>query len=162
MLDHLSHVFHSLPLFAFVGLRDQPVRPLAVADMVTLLKASLVEGRLSRQTVAVTGPEDMGLREAVRRVAAVVGRRPLMFPLPVWFHYMLGWGLERLMVVPLVSLAQVRILSEGLVTSSGSVDPLPADLAPATRFTEEEIRRGLPAPKGFGLQDLRFCHSRSQ
>ena len=69
MLDHLSHAFHTFPIFVFVGLRDQPVRPLAVADMVALLRASLVERRLSRQTVAVTGPEQLGLLEAVRRVA---------------------------------------------------------------------------------------------
>src|SRR5712692_7760984 len=51
MLDHLSHAFHTFPIFALVGMRDQPVRPTAVEDMVRILKASLVEGRLSRQTV---------------------------------------------------------------------------------------------------------------
>src|SRR4051812_23098579 len=91
MLDHLSHAFHTFPVFGFVGFQPKPVRPLAVEDFVQLLRASLVDDRLSRQTVAVIGPEQMDLTEAVRRVARVVGRRPLMFPLPMWFHYAFGW-----------------------------------------------------------------------
>jgi hypothetical protein len=158
MLDHLSHAFHTFPLFAFVGFRDQRLRPLAVEDMARLLEATLVDGRLSRQTVAVTGPEELTLRRAVRRVARVVGRAPWMFRMPIWFHYALGWTVERLMVIPLVSVAQVRILSEGLVEPCGRVDSLPADLQPRTPFSEEEIRRGLPPAQAFGLSDIRFCH----
>src|SRR5579863_8915987 len=59
MLDHLSHALHTFPIFALVGFRDKPVRPLAVADLTRVLVAALVEGRLSRQTVAIMGPEQM-------------------------------------------------------------------------------------------------------
>lgn len=157
MLDHLSHAFYTFPVFAFVGFTDKPIRPTAVEDVVRILKASLVDGALSRQTVPVTGPEEMTLREAVRRVARVVGRRPLMFPMPVWFHYALGRVVERIMRVPLVSVAQVRILSEGLVESAGPCGPLPAEFAPSLRFSEEQIRKGLPPAEPFGLRDLRCC-----
>jgi hypothetical protein len=34
-------------------------------------------------------------------------------------------------------------------------DALPDDLLPATRFTDRQIRRGLPAPGRFGLKDCR-------
>ena len=155
MLDHLSHAFHTFPLFAFVGMQDQPMRPTAVQDMVRIIQASLTEGQLSRQTVAVTGPEELTLNEAVRRVARVVGKRPLMFRMPVWFHYGLAWCVERVMTIPLVSLAQVRMLAEGLVEPSYSCDPLPEDLRPTTRFTEEQIRQGLPEAQPFGMKDLR-------
>lgn len=33
MLDHLSHAFHTFPIFAFVGFRDKPIRPNAVEDV---------------------------------------------------------------------------------------------------------------------------------
>lgn len=155
MLDHLSHAFHTFPLFGFVGFQPQPVRPLAVEDFVELLRASLIDDRMSRQTVAVTGPEEMDLTEAVRRVARVVNRRPLMFPLPIWFHYLLGWICERVMRIPLVSLAQVRILSEGVVKPSVPCDPVPEDLQPRRAFTEAQIRAGLPAPASFGIADCR-------
>ncbi|HXV42488.1 MAG TPA: NAD(P)H-binding protein, partial [Anaerolineae bacterium] len=85
MLDHLSHLLHTLPVFAPVGLQEQPIRPVAVEDIVRILQASLVEGRLSRQTVAVTGPEEIKFSEAVKRVAGVMDKRILIFPLPVFF-----------------------------------------------------------------------------
>jgi NADH dehydrogenase len=157
MLNHLSHAFHTFPVFAFVGFSDKTIRPNAVEDVAHIVKASVLEGRLSRQTVAVLGPEELKLREAVRRVARVVGRRPIMFPMPVWFHYLLGWFLERIMRVPMVSAAQVRMLSEGLAAPSPACDPTPPELAPKIPFNEEQIRKGLPTPGPFTWRDLRCC-----
>ncbi len=59
------------------------------------------------------------------------------------------------MWVPLVALAQVRILEEEFQPLPGT-DALPTDLAPRVRFDEEAIRRGLPPPGGFGRADLRL------
>jgi len=155
MLDHLSHAFHTFPIFGFVGFTPKPVRPLAVADFVHVMRAALTDGRLSRETVAVTGPEEMPLTEAVGRVADAVGRRPLMVPLPLWFHYGFAWFCERTMRIPLISLAQVRILSEGVVEPLPPCDHVQDDLEPRTGFTVEQIRAGLPEPKRFGLADCR-------
>ena len=33
MLDHLTHALHSFPLFARVGLKEKPIRPVAVEDV---------------------------------------------------------------------------------------------------------------------------------
>lgn len=160
MLDHLSHAFYTFPIFAFVGFHDQPVRPVAVEEVAHIIAASLTEGALSKQTVAVLGPEQLSLRQAVRRVAQVVHKKPLMFPLPLWFHYLNGWLVERVMRTPLVSTAQVQMLAEGLVEPAGACAPLPPELTPKIRFTEDQIRQGLPAPGAFGLRDLRCCHRR--
>lgn len=151
MLDHLSHALYTLPLFAVVGLKDQPIRPLAVEDMVRVIQASLVEDRLSRQTVAVTGPEAIPFSEAVRRIARVVGKRPLIFRMPVFVHYLLARCFEATMTIPLISSAQVRMLSEGIVEPWSPCDTLPADLLPKSRFTDEQIRKGLPDANPFGL-----------
>ena len=162
MLNHLSHAFYTFPVFAFVGFRDKTIRPNAVGDVARIVKAAVLDGRLSKQTVPVLGPEELPLREAVRRVAKVAERRPIMFPMPVWFHYILGWSVERLMTVPLVSVAQVRMLSEGLAEPSEPCEKLPANLAPNTRFTEEQIRQGLPPTGPFRLRDdVRCCHRRA-
>jgi uncharacterized protein YbjT (DUF2867 family) len=155
MLDHLSHAFHTFPIFAFVGFEDKCIRPTAVEDIAGIVIASLVGGACSRRTVAVVGPEELTLRRAVRRVAGVVGRRPVMFPMPVWFHYVLGWCVERVMTVPLVSVAQVRMLAEGLTEPGSTCEALPPQLAPRVRFTEEQIRRGLPAAGPFRRRDFR-------
>jgi hypothetical protein len=157
MLDHLSHAFYTFPLFAFVGFKDKFIQPNAVDDVARLVAASLTGG-LSRRTIAVLGPEKLTLCEAVRRVARVTGRKPLMFPLPLWFHYVLGWFVERLMQVPLVSVAQVRMLSEGLSEPWPPCELPPRELAPRIPFSEEQIRRGLPPAGPFTLRDIRCCH----
>lgn len=158
MLDHLSHTLHTLPLFATVGLADKPVRPVAVEDIVRVMRTSLIEGRLSRQTVSVLGPEALPVSHLVRRVARVLDRRLLVVRLPVAVHYALAWLFESLMTTPLVTLAQVRMLAEGIATPLPGADPPPADLMPAILLSDHQIRRGLPAPGPFGLRDLRCCH----
>ena len=157
MLDHLSHSLHTLPLFATVGLREKLIRPLAVEDLVQILRSAMVEDHLARKTIAITGAEPLLLSDAARRVAAVLGRRIYIVPAPVWFQYILAQLFEWTMKVPLVAKAQVRILSEGVVEPATSCDPLPPDLIPKRRFTPEQIRSGLPEPGPFGLRDLRCC-----
>lgn len=159
MLDHLSHAFHTFPIFALVGLREQSVRPLAVADFAHIMSAAIIHGRLSRETVHVTGPEEMTLGEAVRRVARVVGKRPFMFRMPLWFHRAFGWVCERTMVIPLISSAQVRILSEGVVEPLLACATVPEDLRPQTPFSDDQIRAGLPEAKSFGPEDC-LCYRR--
>jgi len=130
-------------LFATVGIRERALRPVAVEDTVRVLRAALLDGRLAGRTVAVTGPEELTLGEVVRRIARALGRRVAVFPLPVRAHYALAW-LERFPWTPLVSVAQVHMLAEGLAEPAPPCDTLPRDLAPHTRFTEQQIRQGLP------------------
>src|SRR5437773_4790665 len=73
MLDHLSHALRTFPIFALVGFQERLIRPTAVQDVVRILEAVLVEGRLSQKTISVMGPKEMTLREAVERVARTVG-----------------------------------------------------------------------------------------
>jgi uncharacterized protein YbjT (DUF2867 family) len=157
MLDHLSHAFYTFPILATVGYRQKPIRPLAIDDLVRILCGALVEGRLSRQTIAITGAEELYLSEAARRVANVLGRDIWIFPAPLWFHCVLAQLCEWTMKVPLVAKAQVRILSEGVVEPATCCDPLPPDMQPVRRFTPDQIRSGLPKPGSFGLGDLRCC-----
>ena len=157
MLDHLSHALHTFPVFGLVGFKEKSVRPLAVEDLVHVMRAAILDRRMKRQTIALLGPEEIYLSEAVCRVAEVVGKRPLMFPLPVFCHRLMAHVFELTMKIPLTSLAQVRILSEGVVEAGSPVTPVPYDLVPTRRFTAEQIRNGLPQPKPFCVGDLRLC-----
>ena len=157
MLDHLSHAIHTIPVFATVGTREKPIRPLAIQDLVAVLRACSVDGRLCRQTVGIVGAEELLLSEAVRRVAGVLGKRVFVLSCPVAVQFALAQVFEWTMTVPLVAKAQVRILSEGVVEALPASDPLPPDLAPQRKFDETNIRAGLPAPGPFGFRDLRCC-----
>ena len=157
MLNHLSRALHTFPFFPLVGLKEKTVRPLAIEDLVQVMRAALIDRRLKRQTIALLGAEEIYLREAVRRVAEVVGKQPVMFPLPVWCHKVMARVFELTMSLPLVSLAQVRILSEGITEPATSVVAVPYDLVPTRRFTTEQIRNGLPEAGPFCVGDLRWC-----
>ena len=158
MLDHLSHSLLTLPFFLAVGLRERPIRPVAIDDLVEILRASLVDARLTGSTVAVTGREQLTLSDAVRRVARVLGRRVWILPAPLWIHYALARVFELAMKIPLIATAQVRILEEGVVESAPAADELPEDLQPRHGFAEPQIRAGLPEPARFSWRDLRCCH----
>ena len=157
MLDHLSHALHTFPFFAMVGFKEKSIRPLAVEDLSEVLRAALTGERLNKRTFALTGAEELYLSEAVRRVARIAGTSIRMFPAPVWFHNLLAGFWELTMKVPLAARAQIRILSEGVVEPALPCDPLPVDLLPERKFTDEQIRRGLPEPGPFTLRDLRCC-----
>jgi NADH dehydrogenase len=159
MLDHLSRALYTFPIFGLVGMKEKPVRPLAVEDLVTAIVASFHDAGLSNKTVSITGPEEITLREAVQRVGEAIGRHPLYVPTPLAIQKVIAWVAEATMKIPLLSLAQLRILSEGLVEALPACDMLPADLKPATRFAAEQIRKGLPEPGPFGLRDLRCART---
>jgi NADH dehydrogenase len=158
MLDHLSHALHTFPFFAMVGFKEKSIRPLAIEDLVEVLRAALTDERLSKRTFALTGAEELYLSEAVLRVARVTGTSVRMFRAPIWFHRLLARFWELTMNVPLAARAQIRILSEGVVEPALPCDALPVDLLPERKFTEEQIRKGLPEPGPFTLQDLRCCY----
>ena len=161
MLDHLSHGYYTFPIFPLVGFKDRGIRPIAVEDVARVVRASVLEGAFSRRTLAVVGPEFLTLREATRRVASVVGRRPLMFPMPIWFHLFFAWCLERCMVVPMISLAQVRMMAEGIAEPAPACELVPEACAPSACFTTEQIRKGLPPPGPFIRAHFVRCGRRS-
>ena len=111
--------------------------------------------------VSGTGPELLKLREAMRRVASVVGRRPLMFPMPIWFHVLFAWCLEKCMVVPMISLAKVRMMTEGIAEPAPACELVPEPWAPSTCFTTEQIRKGLPPAGPFTRAHFVGCRRRS-
>jgi uncharacterized protein YbjT (DUF2867 family) len=156
MLDHLSHLLYTLPIFVTVGLREKPVRPVAVQDVVQVLAAALVDRRLSRETVALLGPEPLRLSDVARRVGRLVGKRVLNIPAPASTNYVVAHVAELLMKIPLASVAQVRMLDEGLVEPWGKLDSLPADLVPRTPLSDDVLRAGLPPAGPFTRADLRL------
>lgn len=145
LLNNLSNLFRKLPIFAAVGLKEKNVRLVAVEDLVTVIRAALDEDRFGRQTVAVLGPEEFPFSEAARRIAKAMGKPALIvLPLPVFFHRLLAFVSERFMPKPLITKSQVQMLADGISEPTLESIPLPDDLKPQTRFTEEQIRRGLP------------------
>lgn len=157
MLNHVSRALSTVPVFGLIGFEERRVKPLAIEDLVECMVASLTERRLSETTVPVLGPEELTLKETVRRIGEVIDRSPLMVPVPVRIHYGLAWMQEKTMQTPITSMAQVRMLAEG-VTEPAPLEvcePLPADLQPDQPFSKERIEQGLSDIRRYGVSDLR-------
>ncbi len=145
LLNNLSNLFRKLPVFAAVGLKEKNVRLVAVEDLVAVIRVCLDENRFARQTVAVLGPEEFPFSQAARRIAKAMGKTSLIvLPLPVLFHRTLAFFSERFMPKPLITKSQVQMLADGISQPTLESISLPDDLTPKTRFTEEQIRKGLP------------------
>jgi len=145
LLNNLSNLFRKMPVFAAVGLREKTVRLVAVEDLVEVIRAALDENRFARQTVAVLGPEEFPFSQAARRIAKAMGKPSLIvLPFPVFFHRILAFVSERFMPKPLITKSQVQMLADGISQPTLESVPLPEELKPKTRFTEEQIRKGLP------------------
>lgn len=100
------------------------------------------------------------LSEAFRRVGRVVGKRVWVTAAPVWALYVAAQFFEWTMKVPLVAKAQVRMLAEGVVDAAPPASAVPDEITPTAMFTDDEIRRALPEPGGFGWSDLRLARPR--
>jgi nucleoside-diphosphate-sugar epimerase len=145
LLHNLSNLFRKLPVFAAVGLREKSVRLVAVEDLVEVIRAALDEDRFERQTVAVLGPEEFPFSQAARRIAQAMGKPFfIVLPFPVFFHRILAFFSERFMPKPLITKSQVQMLADGISQPTLESVPLPDELKPKTKFTEEQIRKGLP------------------
>jgi NADH dehydrogenase len=145
LLNNLSNLFRKMPVFVTVGIREKSVRLIAVEDLVEIIRVCLLdEERFARQTVAVTGPEEFPFSQAARRISQSMGRPFLLvLPFPVLFQRTLAWFSERFMPKPLITKAQVQMLADGISTPTPESVSLPEELQPKTRFTEEQIRKGL-------------------
>jgi len=144
MITHLVDGLDGFPVIGVwptVGLLEKPVNPIYIDDFVKILIAALVENRLSRQCVAVVGPDDISLTKAAMRVARVMKKPILPLPMPILGQFLLAMVMEKSMAEPLVSVSQIRMLSEGMNRPLPESDLLPSDLIPKTKFTEQSIRQ---------------------
>jgi NADH dehydrogenase len=146
LLHNLGNLFSRMSVFATVGIKERTVRLVAVEDLVNIIRATLLDERLlSRETVAVLGPEEFPFSTAARRISKTMGKPFLIIlPFPVLFQRILAWFSESFMVKPLVTASQVQMLADGISKPLPDSLPLPGDLEPKTMFVEEQIRKGLP------------------
>jgi len=145
LLNNLSNLFNRMPIFATVGIKEKNVRLLAVEDLVDVIRTCLLdENRLSRQSAAVTGPEEFPFSQAARRIAKAMGKSIIVLPFPVLFQRILAWFSEGFMPKPLVTKSQVQMLADGVSKPQPDSIMLPDDLMPKIFFTEEQIKKGLP------------------
>lgn len=143
MLSHITTALKISPFFAPVGLFNKPVSPISIDDVINIMSAALLDNRLSRKTHPVIGPEALPLQEVVRRTAKAQNKLSISIPLPIAFHMALATVCEAISKNPLVTVAQIKMLAEGMDKPLENEEQLPDDLQPKVYLTEKIIRQFL-------------------
>jgi NADH dehydrogenase len=95
-------------------------QPIDARDLVRALERALEAG-VERTALDLAGPESLPHRELVLRVAALLGRRPRIVPLPLAAVSALAFLLERVAAEPPLTRAMLGVLEH-----DDRIDPLPA------------------------------------
>jgi len=144
MISNISRALDALPIFSPpLSFGSNKIRPVALEDMTELIIAAAVDGRMVHKTVSVLGPEEMTLGDAVQRIARVKKKAALVLPLPGLLHLGMAAVMEKLTANPLVTVAQIQMLSDDMSTPAKGTDLPDDDLQPKTYLTEEVIRAAL-------------------
>jgi NADH dehydrogenase len=95
-------------------------QPIDSRDLVRGLEQSLTAD-VAHAAIDLAGPESLPHRELLRRVAALLGGRPRIVPLPLPAIMALAWGFERLLANPPLTPAMLGVLEH-----DDRIDPAPA------------------------------------
>jgi len=95
-------------------------QPIDARDLVRALELAL-DADVERSALDLAGPESLSHRALVSRVAALLGRRPRVVPLPFAAADALAWCFERLAAEPPLTRAMLGVLEH-----DDHIDPAPA------------------------------------
>jgi uncharacterized protein YbjT (DUF2867 family) len=113
-------------------------QPIDSRDLVRALERSLTAD-VERRALDLAGPESLPHRELLERVAALLGGRPRIFPLPLGGVRLLARGFERLLANPPLTPAMLGVLEhDDQVDPGPAADALGLELTPldaTLRFT---------------------------
>lgn len=118
-------------------------QPIDGRDVVEAVQRALEEGGDARPILELAGPESLSHRALLLRVAARLGARPRILPVPRALARGAAALLERLVADPPITPAMLDVLDR-----DDAVDPLPAArrLGVALTPLEETLRRTFPSP----------------
>ena len=118
----LAAHLHSGRPFPLPGGGRSLVQPIFVDDLSRALTQSAVEGVGAGRIVEVGGPERMTLRAWVERLAAVLGVRPRLLPLPQAIGLALAACAERLSSTPPITVDQVRLMGHNFIAPLDGIE----------------------------------------
>ena len=145
-LTNLKRTLNNLPFFGLVGFSKQSIAPLLIDDFTSILAAFIPLEESFGKTYAVVGPEQLTLAEIVDLTADTIDIIPQKIPLPLFVHRVAGLLMEMLMEDPLLTSAQVTMLSENLSEPAGPCDELPPEFRPQSKFLTGQSKEKTISP----------------
>ena len=156
-LTGLTRWLRTIPIVSTVGIRERPLRPVAVSDVVAVIEEGLFSDRLAGQTIPLLGPTQTTVSDLVQQIGRLINRSPVVLPAPIVTQRIAALIFERLLDPPLVTRSGVRMLAEGMVDPAPAavIDSVPPDLEPEQPLDDEAITRAIRDTSRYGLDDIR-------
>lgn len=117
---HRDMVRPPLPAVSFAGVRMSPV---AATDVADAFVAALQRDDTIGKTIELAGPEILDWATLVERVAAAVGRRKVLMPMPIWLMRIGATLFDWLPFYP-VTRDQLTMLVEGNTAPADALQDL--------------------------------------
>jgi NADH dehydrogenase len=96
-------------------------QPIDADDVVAGMTAALAHPELAGETLDLAGPESLPRRDLVLRAAALLGKSPLLVPIPLAAVRLFAAAAERLLADPPLTTAMLGVLEH-----DDAIDPAPA------------------------------------
>jgi uncharacterized protein YbjT (DUF2867 family) len=110
-LRSLAAIIRSTPVIPLIAGGRTRLQPVHVCDVAEAIRRCVDDTATSGKTYDLGGPEAYTLQEIIRMIAARLGRRPLLVPVPLLLARPMARLLELLPSAPL-TVAQVDLLKE--------------------------------------------------
>jgi NADH dehydrogenase len=127
LFNNIAWMLRRSPIFSVFGDGSYRIQPVYVDDLAALaVEYGEKEGNF---VINAVGPETFTYRELVETIAAAIGKRRLIVPVPPCLGYLAGLCFGKLMNDVVITLPEIKGLMSGLLC----VDTPPTT---ATRFSE--------------------------
>jgi NADH dehydrogenase len=127
LFNNIAWMLRRSPVFSVFGDGSYRIQPVYVDDLAAL--AVEYGGKDGNFVINAVGPETFTYRELVETIAAAIGKRRLVIPIPPYLGYLAGLCFGKLMNDVVITLPEIKGLMSGLLC----VDTPPTA---ATRFSE--------------------------
>ncbi|MDR1360314.1 MAG: NAD(P)H-binding protein [Deltaproteobacteria bacterium] len=140
LLNNIIWALRYAPVFGIPGNGAYGMQPIHVDDLAALM---LEQGQSREKAVIqALGPEDFSYAQWIRKLSAILGRRRLLFPMPVWLGY---WGALLLGKF----MGDIFVTREELAALTGDLLHVPGALPTGTTRLSEWIMENIA---GLGLR----------
>lgn len=131
LINNIAWFLRKFPLFPIPGNGKYRLQPIHIDDLAGLAVQQAEE--VGNKIIDAVGPETFTYMELVKKIALIIGRKPLILPLPPLAAYVASWLLGKILGDVVTTLDELR----GLMSDILYADSPPAGVTGLTAWMEE-------------------------
>ncbi|MBV9248907.1 MAG: complex I NDUFA9 subunit family protein [Acetobacteraceae bacterium] len=139
-LRSLASIIRATPVIPLIAGGRTRLQPVHVSDVAAAICLCIADPATCDKVYELGGPETYSLREIIRRIAAALGRRPLLVPVP----FLLARSTARLLELlpnPPLTVAQVDLLKYDNIAATDVSDAVGLGTKIPRRYLQETITK---------------------